>query len=301
MKIELVKDPAIYPEIQLGNLKRYAVRWADNLNNKYEHIQVNAIFLCRLNTEFEEHMQSRTHKRWVTKKYGVVVEIIGCDGADVKSVEFYPHENADEEDETLRPEKNYSDCQNFIAEIKFVGHYSDKHPFIDDAFERSVYRKRPSDGVIQEWKFLPKVKKAAWKYIYIDEKRPLIHLDTVYALYRADQLPDAVLRTIEKAKPEIELLYEGLKKEIEGSLSKCDSKVMRKAALAAFERCNKPFKLIKKSYLLQEELYYKWRWTRKRAFVGKLLQLVVEGQHSKTFPAYELREAYGQTPTGTKG
>ena len=76
MKIELVKDPAIYPEIQLGNLKRYAARWAENLNNKYEHIQVDAIFLCRLNTEFEEHMQSRTRKRWVTTKYGVVVEII---------------------------------------------------------------------------------------------------------------------------------------------------------------------------------------------------------------------------------
>jgi hypothetical protein len=62
MKIEPTKNPAVFPEFHLGNFKGYAARWAEKLSDKFEQIEVVGIYVCRLNTAFEERMRSRIRK-----------------------------------------------------------------------------------------------------------------------------------------------------------------------------------------------------------------------------------------------
>ena len=291
MKIGPKTDASNYPEFELENLENYARNWAKYLNEKYKVIEIKFIYLCRLNIKIQKQLKSRWRKQWTTTKYAVIFEYTGCIGYDVRSVESYPIEG-------------YGDCHNFISAIKFAGHYAGDHPFFDDAFKRRVYRKELSVDVFREWKFIPKRAKGKLKDVLIDGKTPWIDLDTAVELYRADllcadPLPDAILRIIKRAKPEIKSIYDAIKKT-EGSLSNADSKKLQKAALDAFDSDNQSYKIVKRPHLLQNDLYSLTPGQEKRAFVGRLLKSVVESEKLKQPPANKLWAAYREISTKTK-
>jgi|GEM_PF-4475618 len=100
---------------------------------------------------------------------------------------------------------------------------------------------------------------------------------------------------IQKAKPEIEIIYSAMKREVgfSGHVLEPEIKLQQKAEEVFTKRKNN-FKLIKSDYLKDQSIYILNPGQPKRDFVGRLLKRIVKDKTGKIFGGQTLYGLYAK-------
>ena len=110
------------------------------------------------------------------------------------------------------------------------------------------------------------------------------------------EIPDRVINLMQRAKPEIERLYEALKNAGLGQDSGDPEDRWRDAVLKEFKRNESEYNLVRKDLLQNVNLYRLNIGQEPRDFKGKLLQLIIENQGLGRFNFQKLHDSYKRLP-----
>jgi len=243
--------PEDFPNLRLRVLQLYARRWV----NKYSTVPLKRVLLCRYSPLYPSITKG------VPVKYAIVFELGTVDKAEMEA--YMEFEWATEYYQTVREKYPFSE-------------------FIDAGFS-DVYHQLPEGGFTDDWLFIPKLTDDESLHKLGKKPKGSIKLEEpCWILYQRESTSpedSKIMELINAARPEIEPLYAAVKKVgFSGRKVKITEKQWQNAALAYFDRHRNEFKIVKREYLEDKELYFFSGGKERRDFIGKVLQRITVDQ-----------------------